>query len=98
MRPIQPISPTRAACLATALFLVPGTTLLPAATYSWDGTSGAYDVNTNWSTDVTPVAGDNAQLSNGGTIQIGAGVTAPATGFLNNIPASNGIVDITGGT
>ena len=98
MRPIQPLPHTRAACLATALALATGTTLVHAASYSWDGTTGAFDVNTNWSTDITPVAGDNAQLSNGGTIQIGAGVTAPATGFLNNIPASNGIVEVTGGT
>ncbi|MCW1923642.1 autotransporter-associated beta strand repeat-containing protein [Luteolibacter arcticus] len=97
MRPIQPIPLTRAACLATALAFT-GTTFVHAATYSWDGTTGPYNVNTNWSTDITPVAADNAQLTNGGTIQISAGVIAPATGFLNNIPASNGIVEVSGGT
>lgn len=90
-------------CLAVTLPRWSGilAALLSSAAYSavWDGAAPAnFNDAPSWDTNVVPVAAETATLSNGGSILIPAGVTAPASGALGAFTVSNGTLSVSGGT
>ncbi len=77
MNIITPRSVLRNVTLILAIFSLffASTSSSRAANRTWDGTTGNWDVPTNWSGDTVPSDYDFAYINNGGTATLPTGVS-----------------------
>jgi len=72
--------------------------LAPALDRTWDGTTGNWDVDANWSDDTAPTASDYSYINNSGTALLPAGLSGSYNRlFVGTTSSGAGTININGG-